>query len=149
MDEDGRGLTVVGALAILACGLALRFTDRLWLVDCFDAPSFSEAGNFALGIAVAAAWYTVPLLLLALGRLAGWGRRGATATPQLLIFAALGAFAVASYPNRRGGAYNEALADHVPGFSWGMLAGTLPLLVLGAGLVLLNWVLSWHARRDV
>ena len=147
MDEDGRGLTVVGALGILACGLALRVTDRLWLVDWFDAPSFSEAGNLALGIAVAAAWYTFPLLLFALGRLVGRDRRSATATPQLLIFAALGAFAVASYPNRRGGAYNEALADRVPGFTSGMLVGTIPLFVLGAGLFIFERVLSWRARR--
>jgi hypothetical protein len=147
VDEGGRSLIIAGAFVILACGLVLRLTDRLWLVDAFDAPSLSATGNFALGIAVAAAWYIFPLLLVGARRLTGSGRQGAVG-PALLVFATLGTFAVAAYPNRRGGAYNEALDDRVPGFAWGMLAGTIPLFILGAGIFIPERVLAWRSRKQ-
>jgi hypothetical protein len=146
VEDEERGLTIAGAFLILACGLALRLTDRLWLVDLFDAPSFGEAGNFALGAVVAASWFVFPLVLVAVRRLTGSDRRSATTTPLLLVFATLGALAIAAYPNRRGGAYNDALDEQVPGFVAGMFAGTAPLLVLGACIAIANWVLSRRAR---
>ena len=118
--------------AFVGAGLALRFTDRLWLVDLFDVPNFSEAGNFALGVVVAAAWYVFPLIVGLVRKLTG--RRipsGFRGTVVVSIFAALGALVIAAMPNRYGGAYNDALDDQVPGFSAGLIAGTIPLLILG------------------
>jgi len=137
-------------IAIVVGGVALRFTDRLWLVDLFDAPDLSETGNFALGFVVTAAWYVLPLIVLLVRKLSG-GRipRAAGATVVLSMFAALGAFAIAAYPNRHGGTYNEALDDQVPGFSAGLFAGTVPLLIFGLVIWIGSKVLTWRARRGV
>jgi hypothetical protein len=59
-------------IAVVVGGVALRFTDRLWLVDLFDAPGLSETGNFALGFGVAAAWYVFPLIVALVRKLSGW-----------------------------------------------------------------------------
>jgi hypothetical protein len=106
-------------IAIVVGGVALRFTERLWLVDLLDVPGLSETGNVALGFVVGAGWYVFPLIVGLVRRLSGrrsprttWG-----ATVVLSIFAALGAVAIAAFPDRYGGAYNEALDDQMPGFS--------------------------------
>jgi hypothetical protein len=136
-------------IAVVVGGVALRFTDRLWLVDLFDAPDLSETGNFALGFVVGAGWYVSPLILALVRKLSGWRNPGATwATVVLSIFAALGAVAIAAFPNRYGGAYNEALDDQVPGFSAGIIAATVPLLILGLVIWIGSKVLAWRARRD-
>ena len=67
---------------------------------------------------------------------------------MLSIFAALGAVAIAAFPNRYGGAYNEALDDQVPGFSAGILAGSVPLLIVGLVIWIGSKVLAWRAPRD-
>jgi hypothetical protein len=119
-------------IAIVVGGVALRFTDRLWLVDLFDTPGLSETGNFALCFAVGAGWHVFPLIVVLARKLAGRRSPRATgATVVLSIFAALGAVAIASFPHRYGGAYNEPLDDQVPDFSAGIFAGTVPLLLLG------------------
>jgi hypothetical protein len=134
-------------IAIVVVGVALRFTDRLWLVDALDVPGRSETGNFVIGFVVGAAWYVFPLILLLVRRLSGRrSPRAAGATVVLSIFAALGAVAIAALPNRYGGAYNEALDDQVPGFSAGILAGSVPLLIFGLVIWISSKVLAWHAR---
>ena len=137
-------------IVIVVGGVALRFTDRLWLVDVFDVPGLSGTGNFALGFVVAAGWYVFPLIV-APGPQPLWTARAASATRAtvvLSIFAALGAVAIAALPNRYGGAYNEALDDQVPGFSAGILAGSVPLLILGVVIWIGSKVLAWRDRRD-
>jgi hypothetical protein len=147
-DQD-RWHTWAIPIAIVVCGIALRFTDRLWLVDVFDAPGLSEAGNFALGFVVGAAWYVFPLVVLLVRKLSG-GRspRAARATVVVSLFAALGAVAIVALPNRYGGAYNEALDEQVPGFSAGIFAGSVPLLIFGLVIWIASKVLTWRARRD-
>jgi hypothetical protein len=136
-------------IAVVVGGVALRFTDRLWLVDLFDAPGLSETGNFALGFGVAAAWYVFPLIVALVRKLSGWrSPRAGWATVALSIFAALGAVAIAAFPNRYGGAYNEALDDRVPGFSAGIFAGTVPMLIFGLVIWIGSKGLTWRARRD-
>jgi hypothetical protein len=135
--------------AVVVGGVALRFTDRRWLVDLFDAPGLSETGNFALGFVVAAAWYVFPLIVALVRKLSGLpSPRAGWATVALSIFAALGAVAIAAFPNRYGGAYNEALDDRVPGFSAGIFAGTVPMLIFGLVIWIGSKVLTWRARRD-
>jgi dihydrofolate reductase len=75
--------------------------------------------------------------VLLVRKLSGWRPRATRATVVLSIFAALGALAIAAFPNRYGGAYNEALDDQVPGFSAGIFDGSVALLILG--LVDLDW----------
>ncbi len=136
-------------IVIVVGGVALRFTDRLWLVDVFDVPGLSETGNFALGVVVGAGWYVFPLIVLLVRNLFGRrGLRATRATVVLAIFAALGAVAIAALPNRYGGAYNEALDDQVPGFSAGIFAGSVPLLILGLVIWIGSKVLAWRDRRD-
>jgi hypothetical protein len=107
------------------------------------------AGNFALGFVVGAGWYVFPLIVRLVRRLSGQRSPRATrATVVLSIFAALGAVAIAAFPNRYGGAYNEALDDQVPGFSAGIFAGSVPLLILGLVIWIGSKVLAWRARRD-
>jgi hypothetical protein len=145
-DED-RWHSWAIPIAIVVGGVALRFTDRLWLVDLLDRPGLSETGNFALGFVVAAAWYVFPLIVRLVRKLSG--RRdppGISATILVSIFAALGAVAITAFPNRYGGAYNEALDDQVPGFSAGIIAGTVPLLILGLLIWIGSKVLDWRAR---
>jgi hypothetical protein len=69
-------------------------------------------------------------------------------TVMLSIFAALGALVIAAFPNRYGGAYNEALDDRVPGFSAGLFAGTVPLLIVGLVIWIGSKVLTWQARAE-
>ena len=136
-------------IAIVVGGVALRFTDRLWLVDLFDVPGLSGTGNFAFGFVVAAGWYVFPLIVGLVRKLSGWWSPSATrATVVLSIFAALGAVAIAAFPDRYGGAYNEALDDQVPGFSAGILAGSVPLLIVGLVIWIGSKVLAWRAPRD-
>jgi len=136
-------------IAIVVSGVALRFTDRLWLVDLLDVPDFSEAGNVALGFVVGASWYVFPLIVALARKLSGGhSPRATSATVVLSIFAALGAVVIAAFPNRYGGAYNEALDDQVPGFSAGIFAGTVPLLILGLVIWIGSKVLAWRAPRD-
>jgi hypothetical protein len=136
-------------IAIVVGGVALRFTDRRWLVDLLDVPGLSETGNFALGFVVGAGWYVFPLIVRLVGKLSGRrSPRAARATVVLSIFAALGAVAIAAFPNRYRGAYNEALDDQVPGFSAGILAGSIPLLILGLVIWIGSKVLAWRARPD-
>lgn len=133
-------------IAIVVSGVALRFTDRLWLVDLLDVPDLSETGNFALGFVVGASWYVFPLIVALVRKLSGRrSPRATSATVVLSIFAALGAVALAAFPNRYGGAYNEALDDQVPGFSAGIFAGTVPLLILGLVIWIGSKVLAWRA----
>src|SRR5262245_28186991 len=78
-------------IAIVVCGVAIRFTDRLWLVDLFDGPGLSQSGNFTLGLAVAAGWYVFPLIVFLVRKVSG-GRSVRATTPAtvvLSIFAAL------------------------------------------------------------
>jgi hypothetical protein len=136
-------------IAIVVGGVALRFTDRLWLVDLLDVPDLSETGNFALGFVVGAAWYVFPLIVALVRKLSGWrSPRAGWATVVLSMFAALGAVAIAAFPNRNGGAYNEALDEQVPGFSAGIFAGTVPMLIFGLVIWIGSKVLTWRARRD-
>jgi hypothetical protein len=137
-------------IAIVVGGVALRFTERLWLVDLLDVPGLSETGNVALGFVVGAGWYVFPLIVGLVRRLSGrrsprttWG-----ATVVLSIFAALGAVAIAAFPDRYGGAYNEALDDQMPGFSAGIIAASVPLVILGLVIWIGSKVLTWRARRD-
>jgi hypothetical protein len=140
MSENGTPLNWIGPVVIVAAGVLLRLTDRLWLVDWFDAPSLSEGGNIALGIAVGAAWYTLPLLLVGISLV--FGARDRMATPALWLFGILGALAVAALPNRHDGAYNLALDDRVPGLTNGMIIGTIPLFFVGAVIWVANRVVS-------
>jgi hypothetical protein len=136
-------------IALIVGGVALRITDRLWLVDLFDVPDLAEAGNVALGFVVAASWYVFPLIVRLVVKLSG--RRlpsGTGATLVVSIFAALGALAIAALPDRYDSAYNEALDDRVPGFSAGIVAGTVPLLILGLVLWIGSKVLDWRWRRN-
>jgi hypothetical protein len=135
--------------AIVVGGVALRSTDRVWLVDLLDAPGLSQTGNVALGCGVAAGWYLFPLIVRLVCKLSG--RRtpsGAWETLVLAMFAALGAVAIVALPNRYDSAYNEALGQRVPGFSAGLVVGSVPLLVLGLVIVIGTKVLDWDARRD-
>jgi hypothetical protein len=151
-------------IAIVVGGLVLRFTDRVWLVDVFDAPGLSESGNFALGFVVGAGWYVFPLIVYLVRKLslragpratrtAGATRttrmtRATWATVVVSIFGALGALAIAGFPNRYGGVYNEALDERVPGFSAGILAGSVPLLILGVVIWIGSKLLDRQAWRD-
>jgi hypothetical protein len=137
-------------IGIVVGGVALRFTDRLWLVDLLDVPGLSRTGNIAFGFVVAAAWYVFPLFVLLVRKLSG-GRslRATQGTVVLSIFAALGAIAIAAFPNRYGGAYNDALDDQVPGFSAGLFAGTVPLLIFGLVIWTGSRVLTWRDRRGI
>jgi hypothetical protein len=148
-EDQDRWHTWAIPIAIVVAGVALRFTDRLWLVDVFDAPGLSETGNFALGLLVGASWYVFPLIVRLVRKLSGRRSPRATrATVVLSIFAALGAVAIAALPSRYGGAYNEALDDQVPGFSAGIFAGAVPLLILGLVIWIGSKVLAWRATRD-
>jgi hypothetical protein len=135
--------------AIVVCGVALRITDRSWLVDVLDGPGLSETGNVALGFVVGAGWYLFypPIVYLVRKRSGRRKRSTAWGTVGLSIFAALGAVAIAVFPNRYESAYNEALDDQVPGFSAGIVAGTVPLLILGVAIWIGNKVLARHERR--
>ena len=137
--EDGFRLNWLGPVAIVVCGVLIRLTDRPWLVDWFDAPSLSEEGNIGLGIAVGAAWYTLPLLVIGIALV--FGARDRVASPALWLFGILGALAVAALPNRHDTGYNGELDDRVPGLTTGLIVGTIPLFLVGG--------VIWAANRLV
>jgi hypothetical protein len=149
-EDRNKWLWYVVPIAFVAGGALLWFIDRQWLVDLLDAPDLPSAGNVALGVAVGAGWYVFAIIVFLVRKLSGRTRPStAMAVAQLWIFAALGAFAIAAFPNRRGGrAYNDALSDQVPGFSMGLLAGAIPLLVLGLLIWLASKALDWHTKRN-
>jgi hypothetical protein len=148
VDQDQERWHIWGIpIAIVVGGAALRFTDRLWLVDVLDVPGLSETGNIALGFGVGAAWYVFPVIVLLERKLSGQrGPLKTSPTVVLSIFAALGAVSIAAFPNRYGGAYNDALDDQVPGFSAGIFAGTVPLLIFGLVVWIGSKVLDWLDR---
>jgi hypothetical protein len=147
-DQDQWHAWVI-PFVIVFVAVALRFTDRLWLVDVFDMPRLGETGNFALGLVVGAAWYVFPLVVWLARKLSGGRSPGAVGTTVVLsIFAALGAVAIAAFPHRYEGAYNEALDDQVPGFSAGIFAAAVPVLIGGLVIWIGSKVLDRMARRD-
>ena len=137
-------------VVILVGGIALRVTDRVWFVDLLDVPGLSERGNVALGFVVGAAWYMFfPPIAYLVGRISARGRPSAiTGALMLSMFAALGALAIVAFPNRYESAYNEALDGQVPGFSAGIVAGTVPLLTLGLVIWIGRKALDRQDRRD-
>jgi hypothetical protein len=110
--------------------LLLWLTGRVWLVDALDSVngSGSRPVNFTLGVVCSAGWYTIPLIAVLI-------YRKQKREPKLYwpwwAFLCLGALALLTIPTRGGSPYNDGLATRVPGFTDGVLAGAIPLLLGG------------------
>jgi hypothetical protein len=135
-------LTWIGVGAILLGAVALRFTDRLWLVDSLEALGLGETGDFWVGLLVGIAWYTFPLVIWLTDRLSHRGTRRGKGTVRLWIFVALGAAVIVALPNRYDSAYNDALDNRTPGFQLGLIIGCVPFMLFGLALLVVMRVLD-------
>lgn len=136
------------AVAVVPVALALRFTERAWLIEAMTAASRGSDG-FWVGAACASAWLLWALVVLVLNavlrRLSGIDR---LPTPLALpVFAALGGLAVLTAPNPRfPTAWDRTVDEALPRFFDGWVVGSLPLLVGGVGILLHRRLRAWRSR---
>ena len=132
----------ISAGLTLVLPLLLRLLDRLWVVTLLDALQGSRPVNVAVGAVCSAGWYTIPLAAVFAQR-----HRNPRPTWPWWAFLGLGFVTLMTLPTRGDSAYNDALADRVPGFVPGFVAGVVPLLALGLCMAIGSAVARFRRHR--